>query len=288
MTQKEPSLKITLVFWLLLGSVCATPALAQEITSVKGSKIYVESDSVLETGTQLDVMSSGERIGTVEIVKVKGSKSLAKVVDGEAKVGSKLKVRKGESIKAEKKQKDGVGKRFRIGALAGVAMPSQTVKLTHQTLGTETVSPSGTSFNVGAIMDLTLTRLLGARLIIAMDKFVTSATSPKGLCDRGRSSNCTSDITFLLIEPWAKINLVKNTKLGVFVGFGGQLMIPLSVATTTLNPDLIQASFALAPGAGFDLTLGKVVLPIQFEYAFLPSSEEVKTNILRVRTGIMF
>ncbi|MBX9768265.1 MAG: hypothetical protein K2X47_13405 [Bdellovibrionales bacterium] len=275
---------------ILMVVVISLPTLsrAQEITSVKGSKIYVESESPLEVGTQLDVLGADGRMGTVEIVKVKGSKALAKVVDGEVKAGGKLKARKGDSIKAETKKKEGLGKRFRFGVLGGVAMPSQTIKLTHATLGNETITPSGTSFNVGAIFDLTLTRLLSARVIVAMDKFVTSTTSRLGLCNKGTSTSCTSDITFLLLEPWAKINLVKNPKFGLFIGFGGQLMIPLSITTTTLNPDYVQTSFAMAPGIGADITLGKIVIPLQLEYAFLPSTEDLKTNILRIRTGLMF
>lgn len=282
-----PNLRILIL--TTLGLSLPTLVSAQEITSVKGSKIFVESQAPLEVGTQLDVLSSDGRMGTVEIVKVKGSKALAKVVDGDAKVGSKLKIRKGDSIKAETtKRKEGLGKRFRFGFLGGVAMPAQTIKLTHPTLGGETITPSGTSFNVGALFDLTLTRLLSARMIVSMDKFVTSTTSRLGLCNRGTSTSCTSDITFLLIEPWAKINLIKNPSFGLFLGFGGQLMIPLSVATTTLNPDFVQTSFAMAPGIGADITLGKIVLPLQLEYAFLPSTEDLKTNILRIRTGLMF
>jgi hypothetical protein len=275
---------ILTIFGLTLHSI----GWSQEITSVKGSKVYVESESPLEVGTQLDVIGSDGRSGTIEIVKVKGPKALAKVVDGQAKAGNKLKERKGESVKAESKKKGGLGKRFRMGLMGGVAMPSQTIKLTDVTLGNETITPTGSSYNIGAAFDLTLSRLLSVRLILAMDKFVTSTTSVKGLCNRRTSTSCTSNITFLLLEPWGKINLIKNSKFGLFLGVGGQLMVPLSVTTTTLNPDYVQTSFAMAPGFGADITLGSIVVPIQIDYAFLPSTEDLKTNILRIRTGFMF
>ncbi len=63
-------------------------------------------------------------------------------------------------------------------------------------------------------------------------------------------------------------------------------MLPLSNTTTALDATSIGMTSAILLGGGADINMGSSsYIPIQVEYGMLPSSEDVKTSIIRVKAG---
>lgn len=296
---------------LALITLLLSPGLnAASIKKVKGSGVLIEldGDGAANVGDTMFAMDdAGKKKAIVEVTKVKGAQAIGTIKKGKVAAGMTLVPRGGaskdtgaettpskESRRRERirtlkeKSQEVTGGTIAIGALAGLSM--NTMQLTAKN-GSTTVNYdiTGMGYGFGALGDYYLSENLSARAVLGLERFAASGTPTSGTpCSNFTTNKCNTEITFFIGDLWARYGFAAGPgTLQVMGGFG--VWFPSSYNTTALDAASITTMVVFGIGGGYDWRLSDTMyVPVQLEYRFFPSSNDVKTTVFGARVGLAF
>lgn len=270
-----------------LITMFCTLAVANTVKEVKGKKARLEltSPDDFVIGDRVFALDeNGKRKGLMTIEKMKGKSAIAGITKGLVKPGWTLMKGPGGS-KAKAESTSTTPGKFAIGAMAGFGYDSMTVKVATAS-GTfiEQLQMSGTGFSFKAVADYDFTSFLGLRLLLGLEQFNATATPKNTASCEG--AKCKTEIGYITIDAWGRYALIEgNTK--VWLGAGVGSLSPTNKTSNALDPASISSTFAIYLGGGVDFKLSNEwYLPTQFDYALLPSSDQVQASIIALRLGV--
>lgn len=270
---KTPNWHLTFLFLPIITFF--TTAQAMEVQKVKGKKVMIRLSEGEQTqvGDQYFVMKGSKKTGVVKIMKVSGDRAFGSL-KGKAAVGSELmeKTQK-KKVTRTKPQPNSGGKKVFVGAMLGMGLNSMDVKNTNTNV---TNSLSGSGINFTAFLDYPFTKLLNLRGYVGMlnlnaDNTCTDCKVEIGYVQLGGSGRFVFDMGSF--KPW--------------VGGGYNAIVPMSKdKTTALDADKIALTSIIGFYAGLDYHINsKMMIPIEFSYNLLPSSDSVSGNIIGINVG---
>lgn len=261
---------------------------AATVLKVKGRKILIDMDG--ETFNKGDlfyiISDEGKKRGLAKIVKIKGTKAIAKI-------SKKSKAHSGWTLinkkDFQKKSAAISDKTSRWGIFVGLGMDNMSVliKDTKEEDGTnKTVNMSGNGFNIKGLFDYPLFNRIWLRGLIGLQQFATSSSTDT-FCGVTKDQICNNNINYFSLDLWARYILKRGT-FQPWIGGAFNLLHPLSHTSTTLDETSITTTNTWTLGGGFDWTLGKMIIPIQVGYSIYPSSKDVKATSIVINSGIIF
>ena len=282
--------KVFKVAWVIfvLFLIFITPsdfARAAKVLKVKGRKVLIdrEGESLKKGDLFYIISSSGKKRGVVKILKVKGSKAIAKL-------GKRGKARRGWTLRKRGRHRTRSltqSQKNRWGVLAGLGMHSMSVKIKDRRDDTDKIANmSGNGFNLEGLFDYRLSNMFWFRGLTGFEQFAVSSSDE--FCAQTNDQTCDTSINYLSIGLWARLVFNHRGTFLPWVGAGSNLLHPLSNRTTAIDKDSIITTHIFALGGGFDWVMGNIAIPFQVEYGGYPSSDEVEASSIVIKTGISF
>jgi len=290
--------RLALLFMIALSYTSFSEA--GQVIKTKGKKVYIIFDQS-EGGTFAngDIFhltdASGKKRGMVELKKVKGLKAIGLLKKGKADKGNTTLFRS-EGKKKMKKLEDDVAPpeenpdyleagsktRTRWGGMFGYGMAKQDVNQ-----GTSTSAQSGSSMSVKFVYDYPLFDNFIFRGMGGVEMFsvsgtgipITGGTTPAGT---------GTDITYITGDALLKWNFVEMGSKNIYFLVGGGILYPMSKSSDIIVADSIESLAIGEFGIGFDFMWGSWQIPIDFTYYYFPSGEDVDTNVMSIKFGILF
>lgn len=265
------------------------------ITKVKGKGVVINlaEDEAEKGDTFYAISDAGKKTAIIQIVKVTGSKAIGKITKGKAKDGQTVTKKGGGGGGGHSDDEDSSASHssksnFYVGGLVSYSLDSMAIKLTNQAkTASETLDSSGSGIGFQAVADYDFSSTFGMRLVLGMEQFSVKGTAKSAYCKNFTSTACTTEINYFVGDAIGKINLLDGS-VGLWIGGGGSLMFPSSKSTTALDESSISTTFAFLLGGGLDFKFGSMKVPVGVEYGILPSSDDVKTSIIKIKAGLMF
>lgn len=262
---------------------------AAEVLKSNAKQAIISLDELefsVTQGDQVLVQQDRKNVGKLEITQISGKKAKANILQGKAPVGGKvLSLSAKKSGVSENSGDEYISnrKKFRIGAQLGYLMDSQTTTLSlPSSTVTEDVSQTGTGYAVKAFGDMPISGNLFFEARAGIMTFNVSGTAPHADCS-GTSTSCSTQIMYLDADALVKYKYNMKS-LAPFVEAGVGILLPVTKSSTALSNIPTISVFMLDVGAEFKLGT-KGFLPVYFEYALFPPSNQVKTSYMGLVVG---
>ena len=288
-------------FIFVLISLVHQPSFAGKVVKVKGKKVYIKLSKsevgTVEKGDKVYLTTkSGKKKGIVKIRKIKGRKALAKLSKGKAKKGYRTRVKKSrpkpdtndyaatsasDNIISEDSQSGRPDMLF--GILGGYGLASQTID---QGNG-NTSSQSGSSIAVKGILDYSLFDAIGVRAQAGLEMFSVSGTG-LDVTNNNAVGTIKTDVTYLSIDVLLRWYIVKLDSMSFYFNGGVGILSPLSKETSALQEESISTTSILILGGGIAFPIGKMEIFVGADYYYFPPSEDVTTNVIGGKLGVLF
>ena len=296
------SCQVLLIIFVLLF----TPQIhAAKVAKIKGKRIFVllKSPNEARPGDIFLVLNkNGKRQGTVQILKVKGKKAMARLKSGKAKKGLRMKFSKKGKIKAVKKRaprrmeepmpsldkfaKFNTNLKSFYGVMAGYSLDSMTAAIDQGGGVTQDATMEGNGFSGRIFFDYPLWESIGFRGMLGIENF--TGESEDKICGASNDEICDIEISYISLDLWGRWLLMSGS-FRPWLGVGFNLLFPSSKLSTAIEEDSITSTSVIAPGIGVDWYIKRnMYIPIQFEYGLFPSSESVSASYIAARLGVAF
>lgn len=279
-------------------------AFSYEVIKIKNKKLllkFLPDETVQTKDTFYVINNRGKKKAIIIILKVKGSKAIAKILKGKAQVGWSLKLRK-RAIAKPRIQNT-------YSAEPSISRPSYAKKnkklfnhlsflwgYASNSLKIGNLSHSDSSvfnFETNTTFFLPKNPMFGLRILSSSENFKLKAT-----CSNGSTNvDCNTDIVYMGGGALAVAQIPVSSKLSVWAGLGLKLLIPLSKTVAKLNKDYnyidessikLTSSFIVSGGLTFNLS-PKFSIPLNLNYTMLPSSQAIDSHsIFNVQTGLVY
>lgn len=303
-------------------------AFAYKVIKVKNKKLLITfspSETPQVKDTFYVINNKGKKKAIISIIKVKGSKAIAKILKGKAQAGWSLRVRKRSQIsKASpteshtsenntssnsysasytKKQK----KLFNhLSFLWGVSLNS--LKTNSSQVGSLTHSDTSFfNFETSTTFFLPNKPIFGLKILSNSENFTLKATCTNSGSPKDKK-DCNANIVYLGGGALAIVQVPLTSKLSVWAGLGGKLLIPISKEITKLtnitepttgnagdvyqylDEKSIKLTSALLISGGLTFNFNpKFSIPINASYTKFPSSTKVEAHsIINFQTGLVY
>lgn len=284
---------LALAFFALIWSGGAHAA---QVTKVDGEKVFIDfkDGEDIQPGGRFIVVVGGKKRAVVEIVKVKGTRALAKNLKGKPDVGGELTPLTAASRKSGGSTASSSGSRRRrgsesmfgdmtYGALVGYDMATQEVTSTNSGTGVSTtISMTGAGYSLKGFGDLPIAGDLGLLGRLGVTQFsVKGGSLPSG--EGGKT-----DITYAVADLLLRYNFGESGLIPYgLAGLG--LHFPLSKTSNVLDVQRVSATTVFFLGGGFHYTQGESsYFTLDAEYGMFPPSNDVKTSMIAARAGMGF
>lgn len=97
-----------------------------------------------------------------------------------------------------------------------------------------------------------------------------------------------TDITYASLDALIKWNVYSTSSMNFYLLGGAGIFFPVSKSSDLIDEATIDQLGIGEFGAGFDFQWGTYVIPIDVSYYYFPTGEDVTTNIISVKIGILF
>ena len=272
-----------------------------EVLQVKEKDLLLDvSNLEVSKGTKIKIKNSKDKVyGIAEIgsISKSGTKAKAKLIKGKAAVGDTLvepepqgeqdsseKVaEKSKSKKTDKKNMTKNPSKYRWGFLLGYSVDNMKI----EPEGSNTsVDNSGSGIAVRLALDYHFTDFLKVRATAGIENFNVKGDASTAVCDG--TIKCETKISYLISEAFGQV-YVSQDKYRPWVGAGLGLAMPSQSESNAIDEDSIAMTTIILVGAGLDIYVNvNHYIPVQFEYAILPSSETASANYFGIKAGYFF
>lgn len=299
---KKPKLQLNFLILFIAIIFCVQPSQAGKVVKVKGKKVYILLDpSEVDTTRKGDVLylttAEGKKTALIKVRAMKNNMVIAQLGKGKAKKGYLTQVRGAGKKKSKKRrreepmesaeevavvERDETSSRSDMmwGFLGGFGQASQNV--------TNVVDSSGSSMAIKGIFDYEIFSKLGVRARLGLDIFSLTGSSPT-------LGDFTTDLTYLTIDFLVRYHIVRSSSFGLFVNAGMGIYSPMTTDLTggtnnegALDPDSISTTSLLIFGGGVSFPVSSWEIFIGADYHYFPPSEEVETNAIAGKIGVLF
>ena len=150
----------------------------------------------------------------------------------------------------------------------------------------ETVGMTGVSIGFTGTIDYPFKPWLEFRGTAGYEPFIASNTASIKGCDNTNSSNCNTNINYLVGGGYGRINLYQKNVLNLWTGLGINFRYPISKSSTAVRTsDLnLTTSYGFVGGGEYFFNY-KEFIPFSIEKQFFKSSDTVTANLLSFRVG---
>lgn len=287
-------------------------AFAYKVIKVKNKKLLIRlspGESLQKKDTFYVINHRGKKKAIISIIKVRGSKAIAKILKGKAKAGWSLQVRKRRS--ASNKQK--INRKRPTESYASKATNASNFYrkkqknpfnhlsflwgLSLNSLKINDSTHSGTSvfnFETGTTFFLPNRPMFGLKILSSSENFTLEATCTSAA---DVTTDCNANILYLGGGALAVIRVPLARKFSLWGGVGIKLLIPISKEVTKLesdysylNEDSIKLTSALLISGGFKFNFNhKLSIPFNISYTAFPSSDDVTGHsVINFQTGLVY
>lgn len=263
---------------------------AAQISKVDGAKIFVDfaEGEDIQPGGRFLVVVGGKKKAVIEIVRVKGTKALAKNLKGKPEVGGQLNplssaaksasASSAPTTTSRRSRRESTGGMFgdmTYGALAGYDMSTQEV-----TSSGTSVSMTGSGFSLKGFADLPIAGSLGLIGRGGITQFnVTGSVS---------GTSYKTEIMYAVADLLLRYNFGEDGFVPFALG-GLGLHFPLSKSSNVLDVQRVSATTVFFAGGGFHYALSdSSYVTVTAEYGMFPPSNDVKTSMISARAGMGF
>ncbi len=289
----KTSLLIALVFFCFSFS-----AHAGKVMKVNGKKVYIvfEQDEPFTTGDYFILNNDeGKKLGLVQVKKIKGFKAIALLKKGKAENGltttfkaASKKTKKSSIVTSDSESEESDSARndsgkSRKGVLLGYGMASQDVN--QGTLGTS--SQSGSSIAVRGVYDYPLFSSVYFRGMAGGEFFSVSGDGYP-LSNSSVVSSVGTDITYLTLDALFHWTLSKGSSTNFYLIGGMAILYPMSKTSDVILEDSIDSLAIGEFGAGIEFNLNGYAIPFEVSYYYFPSGDDVETNVISLKLGLLF
>ena len=269
--------------FVLIFTIPFNFAQAARILKVKGRKILIDREGDrLKKGDRLYIISNNGKVrGVLKVVKIKSGKALGRM-------SQKSKAQKGWTLSSNRPSKKGtrMKKGLRWGALLGANLYSVSVEIKGQNNNnTSDLSGIGPSFK--ALIDYPLISTVWIRGLLGYEQFTASEEKDK-FCGTTNNKECSTNMNLVTVDLWARWLPFQKMAIQPWVGFGTKVIHPLSYETTAIDEESIGTMAAPIVGLGLDWPMGRITIPIQFDYTHYLTSEGLSTNTISFSLGVSF
>ncbi len=284
-------------------------ASANTIKKIKGTSALIQLDedaSVAPGDSFFALNDEGKKKAIIEIKKVKGAQAIGTITKGKAVEGMALrrrgakasvpqegesesrassrKQRRDDSDSSAKGPKDGT---LALGGLVGLTMNSMSLTSRPSSGNAISYEISGTGYVLGLMGDYYLSDWLSLRANLGLQRFAAAGGPSNATpCSNFTSNKCNTEISFFIGDIWARAGMELGPgKLHGMLGAG--VWFPSSYSTNALDASSITTIMVFGVGAGYDFYLSdSLYIPVQFQYRFFPSSNDVKTSVIGITAGL--
>lgn len=290
---KHAHILISLLFFCFSFS-----AHAGKVMKVKGEKVYIlfdQEDPFAEGDYFLLNNDEGKKLGLVQLKKVKGLKAVGVLKKGKANKGYTTtfkaagKKAKKESVavtddsSSVSEENDSTYPSSRMGVLVGYGMASQDVDQGAQGIS----SQSGSSIAVRGVYDYPLFSSVYIRGM-AGGEFLSVSGDGAPLTAPSTRTTIGTDITYLALDALFHWSVMKGASSNLYLIGGMGILYPMSKTSDAILEDSIDSLAIGEFGAGFEFKLNGYSLPFEISYYYFPSGEDVKTNVISLKLGLLF
>ncbi len=285
--------KLIFVFSFLIF-VFSLPAYAAKVMKVKDKKVYMmfEPDEPFTTGDYFLISNAeGKKIGLVQIKKIKGLKAIALLKKGKAEKGLSASFKSASKKKQQEVAEDENSEpeepsgpdRTRLGVLVGYGMAQQDVNQ----YPNGTSAQDGTSFAVRGVYDYPLLDRVYFRGMGGAELFSVSGQGYP-ITSSSIPSTVKTSITYLALDGLLHWSMYKGRSSRFYFVGGLAILYPLSKSSDTIYEDSIDSLTIGEFGAGFEFGMGGYSIPLELSYYYFPSGDDVSTNVISFKVGVMF
>lgn len=290
------SSRLTACLICLLTLAFTLNAFSGEVRKVKGKAVIIGIDGLsVSEGDRIFAMdSNGKKVGLIQITKIKGQRAAGKILKGRASEGMELAQKGGKGSRGSKSasgESSGgpTSGTLRIGGLASFAMDTMKIKARNSAgTITEDVPTSGNGFGANAVGDFYFSPMVSVRALAGIETFKATGKSTRALCTN--SVNCDTSITYFDITGLLRYHVLDESSFPIWLGLGAGFYFPMGSTSNVIEGKSISTASLITGGLGSDIKIGdNMYLPLQFDYSvFFPASDDVSTNIISIRAGILF
>ena len=294
---------------------------AATISQLKGNKVLINNDDdEIQIGQEFYIIDkNNKKTGSlIKITTVRGEKSIALITRGNVLPNQTLLLKpmipslsSAEIITTEnpvKKTKEKANlaaeqvfesdenltplyrnSSKKIGVLLNMMFNSMSAKESDgvaPTPNTENVSMTGTSIGLTGSLDYPVKPWLDFRGTAGYEPFIVSNTASIKGCDNTTTTNCNTNINYLVAGGYGRINLYQKSALNLWTGLGINFRFPISKSSTAVRTsDLnLTTSYGLVGGGEYFFNY-KEFIPFSIEQQFFKSSDTVTANLFSFRVG---
>jgi hypothetical protein len=276
--------------------VFSLPAQAGKVMKVKGQKVYIlfDQDEPFTTGDNfLLTNEEGKKVGLVQIKKIKGLKAIGVLKKGKADKGfatlfkSAGKKSKSSSVvmaeDADAESRTSGEDQSRMGVLVGYGMATQDVDQG----GSGISAQDGSSMAVRGVYDYPLFESVFFRGMAGAEIFSVSGSGAP-ISAPSTTTTIGTDITYLSLDALFHWSVMKGSTFNAYLIGGMGILYPLSKSSEAILEDSIDSLAIGEFGGGIEMRWGSYTFPLEVTYYYFPSGEDVSTNVISVKLGILF
>lgn len=270
---------------LIMVILLPLPSWSARVVQTKGKSVIIELDGLeLNPGDRVRALIGGKAKAIIEIKQVKGNRALGLITKGATQVDAEIEPPKNKSTAQSDSSpsprrrgaKGGVGESMILGAVAGYAMDSQTVKLS-----TESVAMTGSGYSLKAILDYPISTELGLIGRGGIEMFNVSGSATAARCNS--STACSTEIMYITGD--LLVRYLFDVSFHPYVAGGFGIHFPLTKKSNILDESRIASTTVFLVAAGSYIEVGDGFIPVQLEYGYFPPSAEVTTTMIALRAG---
>lgn len=280
-------------------------AQAATVTQMKGSKVLIDNgNDDVKIGQEFYVVGSNKKnTGSIlKITSVRGDKSVAMIVRGNASAGQNLKLKPTTKVAVTKINPEEVNESVtdspapavyryhtkKIGLLLNVMANTMTAKESDGIApfpNIEDVKMTGSSVGLTATIDYPLNSRFEFRGTAGYEPFNVAGTAQINGCSNATSKDCDASISYLAGGGYARMNIFKNRFL-IWAGLGMTGRFPISKTSTAIKTADLKPTTSYAAALGTEYFLDfKTFIPVSLEQQILQSSSTVSGSLLSFRVG---
>lgn len=288
--------QLVLIFVMLF--LMAPASRAGNVVKVSGKKVYIVfSQDEYGTFGQDDLFylldSQGRKRAIVHLRRVKGLKAIGVLLKGKAQtrystlfrsVGKKTRKKQtvfGDDDSYSDDTSGPLADRPWWGVVAGYGSAKQDVQQTAMTS-----SQSGSSIALKGVFDYPMFSSFGFRGMLGIEMFEVSGTGE--FANSPDTGDVGSDVKYLTADALMRWHVYKTKSMSFYLAGGMGILFPFSKSSTAIIEDSIDSLVIGEFGGGVDIGFKSFVVPFDISYYYFPTGEDVKTNIISIKTGILW
>ena len=298
-----------ILFNTLILLACSSTWANPLITKTSRKSAIAEFETAPEVGERYySTDNDGNKIGILEVSKVKGKKALLNIIWGSAFLDTPLTKLEKDTVLTSQDIK---GLRLEgptstpppitlrpsdylrsdknsLGIMGGLSYGRMNARVKDSFGEIDTVQMSGISLNVYGYYDYLFTPTLGLRAAVSYDQIRLNGNSSLYACNGRTSQSCNANLDFISGELMLKYQTTfENYR--AWLGAGYYYRYATNASSSAVDTSNFYGDSAYALDIGLDIgTKLKRYVPISIEYVKPSSSTDVTSDLIYLRIGYAF